>query len=350
MREVMITTGRTAPPLPDRRLTPPPGPPAPPCRSPPLAGKQARCDLPGSFLTTFFFCSTLIENLAPRGPPDPDLVAHGTQTRTAARKKLHQTDRQGPVRRRQAQDRGTAQQGGLHHRHLEDQGGQEEDRRATRAHPVGERCHRTRHHRQLPQPDAQLHHGLHRAGAPSQEALALLPYETARQFMAFPCAWPATPCSSTPRRPPTRSRSSSFLEHRQRELTVCVSTAKDIIDAYRKYYGISDEEYHSFFTFESREGRDHRHQVEDFGALVSDAADEFEIESGGADEGAPTSSSPPRTRRSSSWSTAFWSRRCRMGSTTSSRSKRPCRSATASGSLFKSMNLPLTIKNAWPRA
>ncbi len=186
--------------------------------------------------------------------------------------------------------------------------------------------------------------------APSPEALALVPYETAKQFMAFPLRLAGNTLQLTMSEPTDSLEVEQLQDIVQRELTVCVSTAKDIIDAYRKYYGISDEEYHSFFTFESEKEETTVTQVEDFGALVSDAADEFEIESSASDEGAPTSSSPPRTRRSSSWSTAFWSRRCRMGSTTSSRSKRPCRSATASGSLFKSMNLPLTIKNAWPRA
>ena len=70
----------------------------------------------------------------------------------------------------------------------------------------------------------------------------------------------------------------------KKNLTVCVSPAKDIIDSYKKYYGISDEEHLSFFKFEPEGEEDTVTQVDDFGALVSDAAEDFEIESATAEE------------------------------------------------------------------
>ena len=184
--------------------------------------------------------------------------------------------------------------------------------------------------------------------APSPEALALLPYETAKQFMAFPLRLAGNTLQLTMSEPTDSLEVEQLQDTVQKELHVCVSTAKDIIDAYRKYYGISDEEYHSFFTFESETEESTVTQVEDFGALVSDAADEFEIESGGADEGAYeqfSASDAPIIKLVN----GILVKAVQDG--VSDIHIEPFEKTMQvryrkDGSLFKSMNLPLTIKNA----
>ena len=184
--------------------------------------------------------------------------------------------------------------------------------------------------------------------APSPEALALLPYETAKQFMAFPLRLAGNTLQLTMSEPTDSLEVEQLQDTVQKELHVCVSTAKDIIDAYRRYYGISDEEYHSFFTFESETEESTVTQVEDFGALVSDAADEFEIESGAADEGAYeqfSASDAPIIKLVN----GILVKAVQDG--VSDIHIEPFEKTMQvryrkDGSLFKSMNLPLTIKNA----
>jgi type IV pilus assembly protein PilB len=57
-----------------------------------------------------------------------------------------------------------------------------------------------------------------------------------------------------------------------------VSTENDIIQAYRDFYKISDEEYKSFLHFEDEAEDDEPvTSVDDFGSLVSEAAEELEV-------------------------------------------------------------------------
>lgn len=70
-----------------------------------------------------------------------------------------------------------------------------------------------------------------------------------------------------------------------KELSVCVSTEADIVEAYQKYYGIDEAEARSFLgaAEESSEEMDVT-QVDDFGSILAEAADDFEIEKDSGDD------------------------------------------------------------------
>lgn len=183
---------------------------------------------------------------------------------------------------------------------------------------------------------------------PSREALQLIPYETAKRFMAFPLRVAGDTVQITMAEPTDSLDVEQLQDIVQKNLNVCVSTAKDIIDAYKKFYQISEEEYQSFFKFEPEFEEESVTQVDDFGALVSDAAEDFEIESGSAEESAFeqfSASDAPIIKLVN----GILVRAVQDG--VSDIHIEPFEKTMQvryrkDGSLFKSMNLPLTIKNA----
>ncbi len=116
---------------------------------------------------------------------------------------------------------------------------------------------------------------------PSPEALKLLPYETAKKCMAFPLRMVGKTLQVTMAEPTDGAMVEEIQTAVKRGLSVCVSTEKDIIEAYRTHYKISDEEYKSFGGIEEVEQVEEEEvvQIDDFGALASEAAESFEIES-----------------------------------------------------------------------
>ena len=69
---------------------------------------------------------------------------------------------------------------------------------------------------------------------PSKEALHLIPYETAKRFMAFPLRLAGDTLQVTMAEPTDSLDVEQLQDIVQKNLKVCVSTAKDIIDAYKK--------------------------------------------------------------------------------------------------------------------
>jgi len=116
--------------------------------------------------------------------------------------------------------------------------------------------------------------------SPKPEILKLMPYEVAKKYMAFPLRQIGKTLQVTMVEPTDTSAVEALQTELKQPLTVCVSTQKDIIEAYKTYYNISDEEYQSFFGNKDSDTGDEEEvaQIDDFGALVSEAADGFEIE------------------------------------------------------------------------
>ncbi|MCL2341117.1 MAG: type IV-A pilus assembly ATPase PilB [Proteobacteria bacterium] len=185
--------------------------------------------------------------------------------------------------------------------------------------------------------------------APSKEALHLVPYETAKQYLCMPLRVVGNTLQVTMAEPTDTMEVEQLQELVQKNLHVCVSVARDIIDGYKKFYHINEEEYKSFFKFE-QDGIEEVSvtQVDDFGALVSDAAEDFEFDSGGADEISYeqfSASDAPIIKLVN----GILVKAVQEGvsdvhiepfdKTMQVRYRKD-------GSLFKSMNLPLTIKNA----
>ncbi len=186
--------------------------------------------------------------------------------------------------------------------------------------------------------------------APSPDVLELLPYEKAKQFLAFPLRRAGNTLQVTMAEPTDHIEVEELQDTVNMELDVCVSTAKDIIDAYKKYYKIDEEEYNSFFSSLSEENQEEEEitQIEDFGALVSDAAEDFEIETDSEDESAFdqfSASDAPIIKLVN----GILVKAVQEG--VSDIHIEPFEKTMQvryrkDGALFKSMNLPLTIKNA----
>ena len=183
---------------------------------------------------------------------------------------------------------------------------------------------------------------------PSSDAIELLPYETAKRFLAFPLRVAGNTLQITMAEPTDTIEVEELQEIVKKGLNVCVSTAKDIIDAYRDYYKIDDDEYKSYFTRDEAEEEDVPvTQVDDFGALVSDAAEDFEIGTGVESEGPDqfSASDAPIIKLVN----GILIKAVQEG--VSDIHIEPFERSMQvryrkDGSLFKSMNLPMSIKNA----
>ena len=113
---------------------------------------------------------------------------------------------------------------------------------------------------------------------PDKEALEMLPFETAREYMAFPLGLSGETFSVTMTEPTDSSAVEALQEIIGHSLKVLVSTENDIIEAYRDHYKISEEVYKEFLHFEEEPDEGPVTSVEDFGSLVSEATEELEVQ------------------------------------------------------------------------
>ncbi|MBF0573116.1 MAG: type IV-A pilus assembly ATPase PilB [Desulfamplus sp.] len=114
---------------------------------------------------------------------------------------------------------------------------------------------------------------------PTANILSLLPIEKAKEHMAFPLAMKEDIFIITMTEP-TDTDAVEDIKNLVggKEIKVCVSTEHDVIQAYRDFYKISDEEYKELIHFEEEtEEEQNVSSVDDFGSLVAEAADEVEV-------------------------------------------------------------------------
>jgi type IV pilus assembly protein PilB len=189
---------------------------------------------------------------------------------------------------------------------------------------------------------------------PQPEVLEMLPYEVAKQYMAFPLrvALKTNTLKVTMSEPTNSSAVEALQAAVKMKLTVCVSTEHEIVQAYRTYYKISDEEYALYQApkeVEEEEEVSIEEVADDFGALASEAAGELEI---GAEEDAYDD-----VMESYSYSDApiiklvngILIKAVKDGVSDihiEPYEKNLQIRYRLDGSLYKSMNLPLSIKNA----
>jgi type IV pilus assembly protein PilB len=182
----------------------------------------------------------------------------------------------------------------------------------------------------------------------------MLPYEVAKQYMAFPLrvALKTNTLKVTMSEPTNSSAVEALQAAVKMKLTVCVSTEHEIVQAYRTYYKISDEEYALYQApkeVEEEEEVSIEEVADDFGALASEAAGELEI---GAEEDAYND-----VMESYSYSDApiiklvngILIKAVKDGVSDihiEPYEKNLQVRYRLDGSLYKSMNLPLSIKNA----
>ncbi len=183
---------------------------------------------------------------------------------------------------------------------------------------------------------------------PSPDAIKLMPYELAKKYLAFPLRMAGNTLQITMAEPSDAAAIEELQDELSKELSVCVSTENDIIEAYKKYYDIDEEEARSFFARgEEVEEEMSITQVDDFGAIVAEAADDFEIESGDVDDGFDqfaASDAPIIKLVNGILVKAVQDGVSDIHIEPYERSMQV--RYRKDGSLFKSMNLPLTIKNA----
>ena len=184
---------------------------------------------------------------------------------------------------------------------------------------------------------------------PSPDAIKQLPYELAKQYMAFPLRLAGNTFQITMAEPSDAAAVEELQDELGKELTVCVSTERDIVEAYKKYYDIDEDEAKSFFDSAAEEIEEELSltQVDDFGAIVSEAADDFEIERDVEEDTFDqfAASDAPIIKLVNGILVKA------VQDQVSDIHIEPYERAMQvryrkDGSLFKSMNLPLTIKNA----
>lgn len=183
---------------------------------------------------------------------------------------------------------------------------------------------------------------------PSKDALSLLPYDKVKEYMAFPLRMAGNTLQITMSEPSDDMAVEALQDLAGKELSVCVSTENDIVEAYKKYYKISDEEASSYLGLkEEKEEELDITEVDDFGSILAEAADDFEIEADDDEEGGDkfAASDAPIIKLVN----GILVKAVQDG--VSDIHVEPYEKTMQvryrkDGSLFKSMNLPLTIKNA----
>jgi len=109
-------------------------------------------------------------------------------------------------------------------------------------------------------------------------AIKVLPYETAKTDLAFPLKLNGDDLRVAMVEPTDTDAVQALTKKTGKNIQVFVATENDIIQAYRDFYKISDDEYKSFLHFDDDSEDDEPvTSVEDFGSLVSEAAGEVEV-------------------------------------------------------------------------
>jgi type IV pilus assembly protein PilB len=115
---------------------------------------------------------------------------------------------------------------------------------------------------------------------PDPEVFKIMPYETAKKYMAFPLRFKGEELVVSMAEPTDTSALDALQNEVKKSISVSVSTEIDIINAYKAHYEISDEEYNSLLGIQE-EGVEEEEQpvtgVDDFGSLVSEAVVDMEL-------------------------------------------------------------------------
>jgi len=115
---------------------------------------------------------------------------------------------------------------------------------------------------------------------PDPEALVLLPYETAKKYMAMPMSLNGDKLEIAMAEPTDATAVERLQNSVHKSLRIYVSREVDIIEAFRTYYKIDDGEYESLIVTKETDHEEepiHITAVEDFGSLVSEAVDNVEL-------------------------------------------------------------------------
>lgn len=183
---------------------------------------------------------------------------------------------------------------------------------------------------------------------PDPKLFKLLSYEMAKEAMAFPLEVKGEDFSITMVEPTDTELVEKLQKKTGKTIQVFVSTENDIIQAYRDFYKIDDDEYKSFLHFDDDSDDDEPvTSVDDFGSLVSEAAGEMEVSADDVDDGADEfmASDAPIIKLVNGILTKA------INDGVSDIHIEPFEKSfqvryRLDGSMYKAMNLPPTIKNA----
>lgn len=186
---------------------------------------------------------------------------------------------------------------------------------------------------------------------PKSEALEKMPYEVAAKYLAFPLRIIGKNLQITMAEPTDTGAVENIQGELKMPVSVCVSSEKDIIDAYRTHYKISEEEYNKLVSHQQEEEKVEDDvpvtQIDDFGSLASEAAEGMELESFEDEQGGDqySASDAPIIKLVNGILVKA------VNDGVSDIHIEPYEKNLQvryrlDGSLYKSMNLPLSIKNA----
>ncbi|MBW2597322.1 MAG: type IV-A pilus assembly ATPase PilB [Deltaproteobacteria bacterium] len=184
---------------------------------------------------------------------------------------------------------------------------------------------------------------------PDPEVLKIVPYEMAKKYLAFPLRFKGEELVITMAEPTDTNAVADLQNEVQKSISIGISTEQDIVEAYKTYYKIDEEEYKRY-SGPKDEVAEEDHPVavvDDFGSLVSEAVGELELVNTGSIEMADeyTASDAPIIKLVN----GILIKAINEG--VSDIHIEPFEKMLQiryrlDGYLFKSMNLPTTIKNA----
>jgi len=119
--------------------------------------------------------------------------------------------------------------------------------------------------------------------------LELLPFDIASKYLAFPLRKVGKTLHLTMAEPTDTSMVEELQSYLKMGLSVSISTENDIIEAYREHYKATDEQLAPLISvYEDSEEQDDDLPVttiDDFGSLVSEVAEDFELDTTTEDDG-----------------------------------------------------------------
>jgi type IV pilus assembly protein PilB len=184
---------------------------------------------------------------------------------------------------------------------------------------------------------------------PSLDVFKIMSFEVARKYMAFPLRSVGKTLHVTMAEPTDTAAVESLQMDVKMALSVSISVEKDIIDAYRKYYKISDEDYEALTNSGPRDDEEADDgpitEIDDFGSLASEAAEDFEVVEEEEENDQYSASDAPIIKLVS----GILIKAVKDGVSDihiEPYEKNLQVRYRLDGTLYKSMNLPLTIKNA----
>ncbi len=114
-----------------------------------------------------------------------------------------------------------------------------------------------------------------------KELLVVMPLGMAMKYMAFPLRKVGKTIHITMAEPTDTGAVDLLQAELKAGVSISISTENDIIEAYRSYYQATDEDLADLLVKEENEQEEEIPvtQIDDFGSLASEAAEDFEIES-----------------------------------------------------------------------